>query len=44
MIRRLSAPIVALVLAITSLAVPAAMAQTRPAPASAVGTHRRGGQ
>lgn len=38
MIRRLSAPIVALVLAITSLAVPAAMAQTRPAPASAVGT------
>ncbi|HEY9344323.1 MAG TPA: SurA N-terminal domain-containing protein, partial [Inquilinus sp.] len=38
MIRRLSAPIIALVLAITSVAVPAAMAQTRPAPASAVGT------
>ncbi|WP_225766008.1 peptidylprolyl isomerase [Inquilinus sp. Marseille-Q2685] len=37
MIRRLSAPIVALVLAITSLVAPAAVAQTRPAPASAVG-------
>ncbi|MGK9231722.1 peptidylprolyl isomerase [Inquilinus limosus] len=36
MIRRLSAPIVALVLAITSLVAPAAVAQTR-APASAVG-------
>ncbi|KGM34564.1 peptidylprolyl isomerase [Inquilinus limosus] len=38
MIRRLSAPIIALVLATTSLAAPSAMAQTRPAPASAVGT------
>lgn len=38
MIRRLSAPIVALVLAITSFAAPSAMAQTRPAPAPAVGT------
>ncbi|MFE0755862.1 peptidylprolyl isomerase [Inquilinus sp. NPDC058860] len=38
MILRLSAPIVALVLAITSLVAPSAMAQTRPAPASAVGT------
>lgn len=38
MIRRLSGPITALVLAITSLAAPAALAQTRPAPASAVGT------
>lgn len=38
MILRLSAPIVALALAITSFAAPSAMAQTRPAPASAVGT------
>jgi len=40
MIRRLSAPIVALVLAITSAAAPSALAQQkpRPEPASAVGT------
>ena len=40
MIRRLSAPIIALVLAITSAAAPSALAQqqARPAPASAVGT------
>ncbi|WP_343712924.1 peptidylprolyl isomerase [Inquilinus sp.] len=38
MIRRLSAPIVALVLAITFFAAPSAMAQTRPVPAPAVGT------
>jgi peptidyl-prolyl cis-trans isomerase SurA len=38
MIRRLSAPIIALVLAITALAASSASAQTRPAPASAVGT------
>ena len=36
MIRRLSAPIIALVLAITALAASSASAQTRPAPASAV--------
>src|SRR5262249_21719849 len=38
MIRRLSAPIVALALAITSFATSSAMAQTRPAPVPAVGT------